>query len=81
MKLVKPYLKYYKYIALVYALSFLGFMLWDDWGLISRYWKEHWLDYLLIYGLYMLVYFVPITLTYAGICVVIHLGKKRKLTT
>lgn len=77
MTAIKPYLKYYRYIALAYVLLFGGYMVWDDWGLISRYWNEHWLESLWMYGLYILVYSIPVTLAYAGICVVHFLKRKQ----
>ena len=55
-------LRVYKYSAILATLIYCIYMVIDDYVFIEKYWDEHWLQYLGIWGLYFLVYFVIFSL-------------------
>ena len=48
----------YKYLALLFTIGYWIYALIDDWHFIEEYWDSQWPEYLAIWALYFLLYFV-----------------------
>ncbi|MBL4585739.1 MAG: hypothetical protein JKX84_01575 [Flavobacteriales bacterium] len=59
-------LKIYKYIGILFSLSFWIYMVIDDYVLWERYWEEHWLQYLGTWLVYYLLYFAWFSVLFWG---------------
>jgi hypothetical protein len=51
-------LKFYKYLSLIFSVSYWIYIVIDDYIFIEKYWESHWLEYLGIWSTYFLIYFV-----------------------
>jgi len=56
--------KIFKYLVILFTIVFLVYVVWDDWVLVERYWKEHWLEYIGLWTLWFLVYLLALSFYY-----------------
>ena len=51
-------LKIYKYASIIYIIAYWIYIIIDDYQFIINYWKTNWVDYLTIWSIYFLIYFI-----------------------
>ena len=51
-------LKIYKYASLLFSIGYWIYIIIDDYHFIERYWKSNWLEYLGLWILYFVMYFI-----------------------
>jgi hypothetical protein len=52
------------YLFILYTIAYWIFIIIDDWGFIEKYWDEHWLDYLMGWSVWYLVFLVGLSFYY-----------------
>lgn len=56
--------KIYKYLLLAFVIGYLIYVLIDDFIFIEKYWDSNWLEYILIWSLYLFVYLAVVSIYY-----------------
>jgi len=70
--------KIYKYLSIVFFLCYWVYVVIDDYVFIEKYWKSHWLEYLGLWTVYFLTYFIGFSFYFwiAAVVVIYFLSKE-----
>ncbi|MDB5258236.1 MAG: hypothetical protein JWM14_2931 [Chitinophagaceae bacterium] len=63
----------FKYLALAFTIGYWIYVVIDDYNFIRQYWTDNWLDYLTIWAMYFLSYFLTFSVYYWVISIVVIL--------
>lgn len=66
-------LKIFKYLTVLFAIVYWVGIIIDDWVFIEKYWKENWLEYILGWFVWFLIFFVGYSLIYWSTAVIVNL--------
>lgn len=55
---IKQVFKVYKYLSVIFFLSYWIYIVVDDYIFIEKYWQSHWLEYLGLWTFYFFMYFI-----------------------
>ncbi len=70
-KAISRTFKIYKYLSLIFILSYVIYIVIDDYNFIINYWNTNWKDYLKIWSVYLFMYFVAFTIYFWIISIII----------
>lgn len=54
----------FKYLTIIFAIVYWIFIIIDDWAFIEKYWSENWLEYIGIWIVWFLIYFLAFSMYY-----------------
>ena len=66
-------LKVFKYLAILFSIVYWIYIVIDDYSFIQNYWETNLLEYIIIWGLYFVVYFIVFSVYYWAITTIIIL--------
>jgi hypothetical protein len=69
----KKALKIYKYLAVFFSIIYWVYIVIDDYGFIERYWPNNLLEYLGLWMVYFLMYFIGFSFYYWVAAIVVVL--------
>ncbi|MEO5775803.1 MAG: hypothetical protein ABIQ27_02800 [Flavobacterium sp.] len=53
----KKALKLFKYLSILFSITYWTYMIYDDWIFIENYWDTNWQDYICTWTVWFLIYF------------------------
>lgn len=65
--------KIFKYLAILFTIAYWVFIVIDDWVFIENYWTERWAEYIGIWFIWFLIYFLTLSFYYWGISTIVIL--------
>lgn len=60
----KKALKLFKYLSILFSIIYWIYIIYDDWHFIENYWDTNWLQYIGIWIMYFIAYFLAFTFYY-----------------
>lgn len=60
----KKALTIFKYLSLISSIIFWVYMIIDDWCFVEKYWNSNWAEYIKIWAMYFIAYFLAFSVYY-----------------